>query len=192
MDHPQDNSWIEQSNDAVDPYAAHADAADANAALRETWAAFSGLLEEAQRSLDESPLNEAALVGAVRSRVARRERSRRRWTVGGVGLALAATLLVAVSLVRFAGDGGEVALAPQDNAVAAVDPAIVAQDKNIPPRRAVDPSLAWDDDEWNNSLAAVHQEAAQLETHWRQTTDALTNFQNRLDALQQEIEDSSL
>src|SRR5262245_13629791 len=90
------NLWAESADD---PNAA---------ALAETWAAFSDLLENTQPSLDE-PL----LVATVLSRVARRERSRRRLIVGGVGLAMAATLLVAVSLMRLPREGAEVALAPQ-------------------------------------------------------------------------------
>jgi len=171
------NSWVESPED---PHAS---------ALAETWAAFSDLLENTQPSLDE-PL----LVATVLSRVARRERSRRRLIVGGVGLAMAATLLVAVSLMRLSREGAEVALAPQGEVAvgggAASGPEVA--DRSTAPQPEVDPSLAWDDNEWNNSLAAVHQEALQLQNNWRQPTDALTNFQNRLDAFQQEIEDSSL
>ena len=175
------NSWVESPED---PHAS---------ALTETWAAFSDLLENTQPSLDE-PL----LVATVLSRVARRERSRRRLIVGGVGLAIAAMLLVSVSLMRLSREGAEVALAPQGEVAGgkmagggAASESEVA-DRTTAPQREVDPSLAWDDNEWNNSLAAVHQEALQLQNNWRQPTDALTNFQNRLDAFQQEIEDSSL
>jgi hypothetical protein len=168
--------WVESPED---PHAS---------ALFETWAAFSDLLENSQPSLDE-PL----LVATVLARVAHRERSRRRWIAGGVGLAIAATLLIAVSLMRLSRDGSEVALAPQIEVAGggAASESEVA-DRITAPQREVDPSLAWDDNEWNNSLAAVHQEALQLQNNWRQPTDALTNFQNRLDAFQQEIEDSSL
>ena len=187
--------WIERPNDPNHVTGSEI-AADSNAAtdpeataLTQTWAAFSRLLKKSQ-----PPLDEPALVAAVLSRVARRERRRRRLRLGAVGLAMAATLLVAVSLAWFPRGGAEVAVAPQDGAAQHGAP------ENGGPKHGghvaavpkVDPMLAWDDRELSDSLAAAQREASRLEISWRQTTDALTSFQNRVDALQQEMENSSL
>ncbi len=173
------NPWIERADDP-----------DATA-LAESWAALENLLARSQ-----PPLDQQGLVAAVHARVLRRERRQRLVRLGAVGLALAATLLLAVSLVWFAPHRAEIAEAPADgggqaNGIQQGASSATDHDNRASPVDD-DPYLAWDDAELSESLTTARQEAHQLEHNWRQPSDALVEFQYRLDALQSEIEDSSL
>ena len=163
--------------------------------LDEAWAGLAQMLSAAAASLNETaPLNEAALVEAVCRRLARRQARRR------VFLALAASLLAAVSLAavvatgtRIARDNTLVAIVPSKNGPSKNGPSANAPSENAVVARRVKsatdetaPRATWNDD-WEDELEQAQQEVLATKESWRQSADWLATVRQRMNELEAEL-----
>lgn len=163
------------------------------AALVESWTALGQLLEASAPRLDE-----ASLARAVELRMASRsarttnvsqpvDKSRRalRYLAGAaIGLALAAALLLAVSV-----PWQPVPVEPQGDLpqIANVVPAAV--DLAVTPSSGLE--LAWDDD-FSAQLESAQASVRSIEGSWREGLDTATIVRQRIDEYARELEAAPL
>lgn len=163
------------------------------AALGESWLALSQLLDS-----NTPPVDEAKLLAQVRHRVGR-QATRRRWQ--GAGLALAASLMLAATMVWLATRSSNGPLHGNSTRPIADDPRIETPIE--PPQYvAVEPvseessAVNFDDAYWQDDLAddlaQTQQEFANIRTNWAQRPDPMAWMQFQMNEFEHELGDSSL
>ena len=154
--------------------------------LEEAYAAFGQLLAAA-----EQPLDEQALAARIARRLNRQARRRRLQFAAAGALAMAASLVVAVTMLRVelpAEKAVEVAVVPA--------PAVVTDAEPIRPEPATTSAEEFEIADWDDELATETAELAsaaqQTEERWRELPDGLALLKSRADTLEEEMADGSL
>jgi hypothetical protein len=161
-------------------------------ALRESWLALSHLLET-----NSPPVDEAALLLQVRRQVGG-QMKRRRWQ--GAGLAMAASLLLAVSVAWLISRSSHAPVPDNRDAPIAESPKIqtpLEQTQYV----AVEPATVGSADEFGDAywqddladdLAQTRQDLVDVQTNWARLPDPVAWMQFQMNEFEHELGDSSL